>query len=330
MHIQKLPVNPFDDAISFEDKVISVFRYQFRNNRIYKTFCETLGIREHQINGVHDIPLLPVRAFKESRMTTLNYKAGLYFKSSGTSDMKQAVHEVPDPEIYRESVLKGFDYFYPDRPLIFSYLPGYSENPYSSLVWMLSRLIKRDKSGISKFLTENEINNQEFWDQLPNEKRRVVLFGAAFGLVDIVENSRVQLPDHSILIETGGMKTHKREIPRNELHKKLAAGFGINETQVHSEYGMCELLSQAYATENQQFIPVPWMKMSIRNPDNPVEILPSGEEGLIGIIDLANIFSCSFILTGDRGSEVTSGKYHISGRWNPENLRGCNFLIDKD
>jgi hypothetical protein len=324
------PVDPFDPSISFEEKASAIFTYQYGNCVVYNRFCEALGNNESDLSETDEIPLLPVRAFKESRISTLKTKAELYFQSSGTSDMKRAVHEVPDPDLYRNSIFKGFDYFYPDNPVILSYTPGYLENPHSSLIWMLSELIKRDQSGLSRFLDIEQALDQDFWDRLNTGVRKVVLFGAAFGLVDLAENKKLELPVNSLVIETGGMKTHRREIPRNDLHERLADGFGLNNHQIHSEYGMCELLSQAYTTGNKLFKPVPWMKISIRNPDNPLETQKPGNDGLIGIIDLANIYSCSFILTEDKGVEEEPGGFKIMGRWNPENLRGCNFLVDSD
>jgi hypothetical protein len=324
------PVDPFDPFITFEEKAFSIFTYQYENNLVYHRFCEALGIRRNDFTDTDEIPLLPVRAFKESRISTLDKKTELYFQSSGTSDMKRAIHEVPDPELYRKSIFKGFDFFYPDNPVILSYVPGYLENPHSSLIWMLSELIKRDRSGLSRFLDADQASDQKFWDHLEPGERSIVLFGAAFGLVDLAEKRSVALPENTIIIETGGMKTHRREIPRDELHNLLADGFDIHKNQIHSEYGMCELLSQAYSTGDFLFQPAPWLKFSIRNPDNPFEVQKPGNDGLIGIIDLANIYSCSFILSEDRGLEEKPGKFLITGRWNPENLRGCNFLIDRD
>jgi len=148
--------------------------------------------------------------------------------------------------------------------------------------------------------------------------------------LDLIEISKVKLPGDSIIIETGGMKTFRREMTKEELHNSLTDGFGLSNENIHSEYGMTELLSQAYSTGDNWFQCVPWMSISIRNPENPMEEVPKGEEGLIGVMDLANMYSCSFILTGDKGVQRSDGKFQVLGRWNPENLRGCNFLIDQD
>ncbi|MFW6157622.1 MAG: hypothetical protein ACOC4S_02145, partial [Balneolaceae bacterium] len=158
----------------------------------------------------------------------------------------------------------------------------------------------------------------------------LILFGAAFGLVQLAERHPQELPGRSIIIETGGMKTHRREMTRRAMHQNLAKGFGTSVKQIHSEYGMTELLSQAYATGGAWFQPVPWMRVRIYNPENPLEPLPAGQEGLIGIIDLANVHSCSFLLTGDRGVLGKKGRFKVLGRWNPKDLRGCNFLVEED
>ena len=157
-----------------------------------------------------------------------------------------------------------------------------------------------------------------------------MLFGAAFGLLDLLEAGPITMPPDAYIMETGGMKTHRREMSRAQLHHRLAGGFGLDKKQVHSEYGMTELMSQAYATGNEWFATPHWMKISIRDPENPMRTLAFGEEGLIGIIDLANIYSCSFLLTGDLGIMKPDETFKVLGRWKHSNLRGCNFLIDQD
>jgi len=191
-------------------------------------------------------------------------------------------------------------------------------------------LIEREKSGLSAFLELGKPLDETAIREIKESGKKLMLFGAAFGLMDILENHPVQLPENTVIIETGGMKTHRREITKEELHKQLAGGFGLPQSHIHSEYGMTELLSQAYAQGSLWFECVPWMKVSIRNPEAPMQKVRNGEEGLIGVMDLANLHSCSFILTGDRGIQRKDGKFQVLGRWNPQNLRGCNFLIDQD
>lgn len=328
----------FSDDYSFEEKARQVFEYQFENNHVYRRYCEALDPQIlKQVDDMEAIPLLPIKAFKDvevvavESVSSFSTQHSLTFKSSGTSDMQRSVHHVADASLYDQSILQGFCRFYdPDNAVIWGYTPGYTDNPDSSLVYMIQKLINQDNSGLSRFLPLGEPLNPGAVKEVDRQKKQLILFGAAFGLLDLLELKKVELPSNSIIIETGGMKTHRREIGRNELHKNLARGFGLDESRIHSEYGMAELLSQAYATGGQWFRTVPWMQVTIRNPDNPAEFFPPYSEGLIGVIDLANIHSCSFLLTGDKGVMDENGRFKVLGRWNPKDLRGCNFLIDED
>ncbi len=338
----------------FEEKVLHVFEYQLEHNPVYRRYCEALFChselvsesqqeavkRQEILKQVQDynkvdlskIPLLPIRAFKDAEVTTQpGEEHELVFQSSGTSGMERSVHKVYRQEFYRQSLLNGFHHFYePDDAVILAYTPGYAENPQSSLIWMLKELIGQDASGQSRFLSLDEPLKQPEVDAISESGRQLILFGAAFGLVDLAENSSVSLPANSIVIETGGMKTHRREMGREELHRKLAKEFDLPVERVHSEYGMAELLSQAYATGSPWFRTPPWMQVTVRDPDDPRKIQPPFREGLIGVIDLANFYSCSFLLTGDRGMADRDGRFQVLGRWNPKDLRGCNFLIEED
>lgn len=349
--------NWFDNIFSgdryFEDKAKQVFEYQFKHNPVYQRYCKAIwdvsdagysedvsesvseNVQEEILHRVQDdlasFPLLPIKAFKDAVITTHTGKeSDLVFKSSGTSDMQRSVHRVHDPSLYEESLLQGFRQFYNlDNAVIWGYMPGYADNPHSSLIYMIQKLIDQDNSGLSRFLPLGKAINPGAVNEVERQGKQLILFGAAFGLLDLLELEEITLPSNSIVIETGGMKTHRREISRSELHKQLANGFGLDGSRIHSEYGMAELLSQAYAP-GKWFSTVPWMKVSIRNPENPAEILPPYKEGLIGVIDLANVHSCSFLLTGDKGVMDKKGRFQVLGRWNPKDLRGCNFLIDED
>lgn len=356
--MQSWPNIIFSDTLSFDEKVQQVFKYQFENNPVYHRYCEALSTSinkisyhpelvsgsmknksesEEQIpiqawNEISAIPLLPIKAFKEAEVTTYPEEdPRLVFKSSGTSDMQRSTHRVYDPELYDQSLLKGFRHFYNlDNAVIWGYTPGYADNPHSSLIYMIQKLIDQDNSGLSRFLPLDESLQAEEIKEVKESGNQLIFFGAAFGLLDLLELDTPAVPSNSIIIETGGMKTHKREISRKELHRKLSRGFGLDESRIHSEYGMAELLSQAYATGGKWFKTVPWMQVSIRNPDNPAVEMPAYREGLIGIIDLANVHSCSFLLTGDKGVMDQEGRFQVLGRWNPKDLRGCNFLIEED
>lgn len=321
----------FEEETAFNKKAEKVFEYQFRTNSVYQRFCKTLGIST-DIERIGDIPLLPIKAFKDAVVTTRDdYKPDLIFQSSGTSGMTRSTHHILDASLYRASLLQGFRRFYDlNSSVIWGYLPGYSSNPHSSLVYMVQELILQDQSKLSRFLRLGEPLKGREIEKVAESGKQLILFGAAFGLLDLLEKKEVPLPASSIVIETGGMKTHRREISRAQLHRQLAKGFNLDSSRIHSEYGMAEILSQAYATGSPWFRTVPWMKVTIRNPDNPFEEMPAYQEGLVGIIDLANVFSCSFLLTGDRGAMDKKGRFQVKGRWNPVDLRGCNFLIEED
>lgn len=320
----------FDETISFEDKAVEVFRHQFINNPIYHGFFSAFGLNESIVPDADEVPLLPIRAFKELSVKTGDFTPEHVFKSSGTGLMEQSVHHIADESIYKTSVLKGFERIYPDNPVILAYLPGYLDNPHSSLIRMVQILIENDPTGLSQFLPLNQPIDSSHFVQATSINRRVVLFGAAFGLMDLVENSSIALPNNTIILETGGMKTHRREISKSELYSTLADAFSIPIKNIHSEYGMAELVSQVYSTGNARFKAPPWMQISIRNADHPLRICDHGTEGKIGIIDLANVHSCAFILTEDRGVMDEYGYFEVLGRWNSNGLRGCNFLIDRD
>ena len=327
------PYQIFDESVSFEEKALNVFKYQTENNRIYQRFCKALGI--DKIASIEEIPLLPIQAFKEKEVTTatkqLSANSYQLFRSSGTSGMQRSKHIVIDPDLYKQSIFDGMWEFYDLHDyVIWAYTPGYNSNPNSSLVWMLNALIEREDSGLSKFLELDKPLLQNEIDPIKTSEKKLMLFGAAFGLLDLAERSNVDLAKDTIVMETGGMKTFRREMTKQDLHEQLAKDFGLPLEQIHSEYGMTELLSQAYSRGSEWFDCPSWMQVSIRNPENPMQEVEQGEEGLIGVIDLANFYSCSFILTGDKGIMNAENQFQVLGRWNPKNLRGCNFLIDHD
>lgn len=323
----------FDSATLFEEKALEVFRFQYDHCDVYRRFCDALNARPGDVDSVQSIPLLPVEAFKEAEIRSFSpdVKPDLVFRSSGTGSMKRSRHFVYDKELYRQSVLRGFEQHYELNKLaVLAYLPGYSANPDSSLVWMVNELIKQSDTKLSRFLSLEQPLDKSLIQHISESDRRLLLFGAAFGLIDLLEMDTIALPANSLIIETGGMKTHRREMTREDLHCTLSEGFRVDPNQIHSEYGMAEMLSQAYQTDGQWFEPVPWLDITIRNPKNPFETVPDEQEGLIGIMDLANVYSCSFILTGDKGIRTSDGRFNVLGRWNRKNLRGCNFLIESE
>lgn len=321
----------FDQNIPFCQRAQEVYSYQLSSSPVYRSFVSALGIPLNQIPLPEEMPLLPVRAFKDTTILCKDCNQELLFKSSSTGDLGRSEHAVSDPDLYRTSIRREFYRHFPeDEYSILVYAPVYTDNPDSSLIWMLNDLVVNDKDRLSKFLDLNKPLVQESFQEITRAGKQVLLFGAAFGLLDLLDFGSDQLPENSCIIETGGMKTHRREISKSELRNKFSVGFGIPLSSVHSEYGMCEMLSQCYAIGSEWFGSPNWVKVTIRDPEDPLKICQTGVEGKIGVIDLANIYSCPFILTEDRGVMNEDGKFRVLGRWSPQNLRGCNFLIDRD
>jgi hypothetical protein len=321
----------FNENESFFRRAVFVYRYQVTTNPIYRTFAGHYYGENEIPETISEFPLLPIRAFKELDLITDGKRPALTFRSSGTGKMQRNRHLVADPEIYQTAIEKGFyNNFDQHTSTILCFAPGYSDNPDSSLVWMMNHLVGKDPTGLSRFLPLGQPITRELIKEVTRPNRQIILFGAAFGLLDLVEMGSDPLPESSHIIETGGMKTHRREMGKEKLRAELSAGFGIPESQIHSEYGMCELMSQMYAMGSAWFSAPNWMHASVRNPLDPARLCAPGEEGKIGIIDLANIYSCPFLLTEDRGVMNSEGKISVMGRWNPASLRGCNFLIDQD
>ena len=319
----------FDSDLPFENRCKQVFSYQAEKSGVFKSFIRSFGLTENSDIEVDNIPLLPIEAFKYKPIIIDELSARLRFKSSGTGNMRRSIHYVHNAEIYKKSISKEFYRHFPQSQYsILFYLPGYAKNKDSSLIWMANYLIQKDASGLSRFISETEGEIVDHLKKIEAEGRKVVLFGAAFGILDLIDSNWLPTPKSLEVIETGGMKTYRREMSKRELRGKISEAFEIPINHIHSEYGMCELLSQSYAIGNEWFKAPHWVRITVRKEDDPGIICEPGEEGKIGIIDLANLHSCSFILTEDRGVMKENGLFQVLGRWNPENPRGCNFLID--
>ncbi len=276
---------------------------------------------------------MPIRAFKDGNIVSkgAQKEPELIFKSSGTSGMNRSTHNVQFEALYKKSIIEGFTEHFPLQEYsVYCYLPEYKNNPHSSLIWMAKHLIENDPSGQSEFISDQDLFDEKWIAKINRNGRKPLLFGAAFGLVDLLKSGKPRKINGLEILETGGMKTHRREISKSELRTMLSEGFQTEPDKIHSEYGMCELLSQMYAIGSEWFDPPHWVQVTIRDPENPMRICERGEEGKIGIIDLANIYSCPFLLTGDKGVMNESGTFRVLGRWDPKDLRGCNFLIDHE
>lgn len=319
----------FDSNRTFAERCGKVYKYQAEKSAVFRSFIGSFGLDESNQPLIQEIPLLPIEAFKHRPIVVDESNVDLTFKSSGTDSMSRSMHHVMDKRIYEKSIMKEFYRHFPsDEFTVLFYMPGYSDNEQSSLIWMADHLINSDLSGLSRYLPQNIEEIQFHLERIKQLNRKVILFGAAFGILDLIDSGMNWNSDTFHVIETGGMKTYRREITKEVLRKKISDGFHIPHDQVHSEYGMCELLSQFYAIGSEWFQSPDWVHVTVRKSENPQEICEIGEEGKIGVIDLANIHSCSFILTEDRGVMSEDGKFKVLGRWNSENMRGCNFLID--
>lgn len=322
-------------TLDFNQKCFEIFEWQLNNNQLYKDYVielESLGLFKMGSDlEVESIPLMPIEVFRDVKLNLMGKDSEAVFKSSGTTGMVRSEHHIPYVNFYKKAIWEGLSYFYPIEEFVFlGYTPGYNQNPNSSLVWMINYMISRDQTRLSRFLTIGEPVSDELIHQISSLNKRIMLFGAAFGLIELVEKFPHKLPVDSIVMETGGMKTFRKEMSRDDMHQQLSLGFGLPLSQVHSEYGMTELLSQGFARGTEWFETPPWMHVTIRNPENPSELMPYGEQGLIGIIDLANWATLPFLLTGDRGVQREDGSFKVLGRWNSYFLRGCNFLLESD
>jgi phenylacetate-coenzyme A ligase PaaK-like adenylate-forming protein len=287
---------------------------------------ELLGVNPLDIQHYSQIPFLPVSVFKSKSIISSDQKPEIIFTSSGTTGMITSQHQVVKVDLYEESFNWCFEMFY--GPVhdycIIGLLPAYLERSGSSLVYMVDQLIKKSNYPHSGFYLNQYADLQQLLQQLKAKKQKTILIGVTFALLDMAENFSVDFPE-LIVMETGGMKGRRKEIVREELHQILTKGFGIQK--VHSEYGMTELLSQAYSKGDGLFKCPPWMKISIREINDPKQLVKDGVTGGVNIIDLANYFSCSFISTQDLGKIHHDNQFEIVGRFDNADLRGCNLLV---
>ncbi|WP_106793372.1 acyl transferase [Aquimarina sp. Aq78] len=310
----------------FEKSALRIFNYQYNNNITYQRFCNLLGIAKTSVKCVNDIPYLPIQFFKQEKIVSTTASIHKIFTSSGTTGNVTSKHYVSDLTVYERSFRKGFQHFYGDITdyTVLALLPSYLERDGSSLVYMAEKLINDSNHPKSGFYLHDTKKLVDTLQQLIAEDKKILLLGVSFALLDLVENYNVQLNDTSIIMETGGMKGRRKEMIREELHKVLKNGFGVS--QIHSEYGMTELLSQAYSKNDGLFYCPPWMKVSIRNPEDALTQLEVNKTGGINIMDLANVNSCSFIATQDLGKIYTNGSFEIIGRFDHSDIRGCNLM----
>jgi hypothetical protein len=313
------------DQAGFEQLALDIFRYQAANNDMYRSFVEALHIEVSTVSRLEDIPFLPIRFFKTGKVVTGEFDPQLIFESSGTTGMVPSRHYVRDGWLYERSFLSMFRQSYgePGDWCIIGLLPSYLERKHSSLVYMVEKLVQLSGRKESGFYLNEFDQLGHMLEQLEKKQQKTWLIGVSFALLDFAASHPMQL-NSTVVVETGGMKGRGEELIREELHQRLAAAF--QKESIHSEYGMTELLSQAYSSGSGIFRSPGWMKVLVREDEDPFVVSRSGS-GIINIIDLANIHSCSFIATDDVGRVREDGSFEVLGRVDGSDLRGCSLLL---
>lgn len=314
------PERLLEPGLDFDRLALEVWEYQRRHNPVMARFTELLGEK--------DPVFMPIRFFRDFEMKTGgDWDAKLLFESSGTTGQVPSRHLVRDPQLYDLSLLRGFQHFYGvGKWAIFALLPSYLERSTSSLVYMVRHWIEAfGLPGSGFYLSEHEALAQGL-EAAAAAGQRILLIGVTFGLLDFVEGRRLALPDNAVVMETGGMKGRRRELLRTEVHAILRESLGVG--QVHSEYGMTELLSQAYAFGGERFACPPWMRVVLTDLYVPGRVLDAERSGRINVVDLANVHSCSFIQTDDLGRLHPDGSFEVLGRLDHAEMRGCNLMVD--
>jgi acyl-protein synthetase LuxE len=309
----------------FTGLALDIFHFQYQHNPIYRSYTDLLRINPAGISEIEQIPFLPVSFFKTHEVRTTVFTPEIVFESSGTTGTGGSRHEVKDLSLYKKSFTAGFELFY--GPVtdwcVIGLLPAYLERSNSSLVLMADELIRMSGHADSGFYLYEHEKLAAVLQQLEARGQKTLLIGVTFALLDFAENYSLQL-EHTVVMETGGMKGRRKEITRQELQDILTKKLGLGS--VHAEYGMTELLSQAYSAGQGMFETVPWMKALVRREDDPFDIRQAGE-GILNIIDLANIYSCAFLATEDIGKVHPDGCFEVSGRVDNSDIRGCSLLV---
>jgi hypothetical protein len=311
----------------FNDVAIQVYQFQTENCEVYQRFQAYLKIDKSNIKNYRDIPFLPIQFFKSQEIICKGENAQCIFTSSATTGSVQSKHLVSDIHLYEESFIRSFELFYGNihKYCILALLPNYYEREGSSLVYMVNHLIEKSKeNGSGYFLHQNELL---YTTLLKNESEgiKTILIGVSYALLDFLDKYPIDLK-HTIIMETGGMKGKRKELLKEQLHSILCDGFGVE--CIHSEYGMTELMSQAYSNGKGIFTSPPWMKILVRDIHEPLRILQNGKSGGVNVIDLANLYSCSFIATDDLGKNKHHNSFEIIGRIDNSDVRGCNLMIE--
>ncbi|MEO5776712.1 MAG: acyl transferase [Flavobacterium sp.] len=310
----------------FEKIALKVFRFQYENNLVYQEFCDFLKVDKQAVKSLQQIPFLPIQFFKNHDIVSNSDAIQETFTSSGTTGMITSKHLITDVSLYEQSYRNAFSEFYGNIEdyVVLALLPSYLERSGSSLIYMAKDLIDHTNNEHSGFYLRNYDELIAKLVELDNAGQNVILIGVTYALLDLVEKQNFQLKN-TIIMETGGMKGKRKEMIREELHEILCAGFGVQN--IHSEYGMTELLSQAYSLGNGIFECPAWMQIQIRDTEDAMTYVSNGKTGGINVIDLANINSCSFIATQDLGKKQPNNSFEVLGRFDNSDIRGCNLMV---
>ena len=310
----------------FKKQCLDIYNFQYENNMVYQNYCNMICEDPTDVNEINKIPFLPISFFKTKKiLSTDNFEKVFY--SSGTTTNSRSKHFISSLKLYQKSFINNFKLNYSDitQYTILALLPNYYDNKDSSLIYMIEKLIKLSKSKESGFFLDDYINLSKKLIELDTKKeRKTILIGVPYALLDMIDFNQFQL-NNTIIMETGGMKGKRKEMVRTELHEKLKRGFGVSK--IHSEYGMTELLSQAYSKGDGVFKTPSWMKVIIRDINDAQNLDFNKKSGAINIIDLANYNSCSFIATDDMGKYINDDEFELIGRVDNSDIRGCNLLV---
>ncbi len=321
--------NIFTSTFDFEATALNQFHFQYEHNDVYRSYVNAIGVRPARVNSISRIPFLPICFYKTHQIVSTKFNASVVFESSGTTETINSRHFVKDRLIYEKSFLSAFNLFYGDARdwCIIGLLPSYLERQHSSLVYMVNNLIEKSGHPKSGFYLNEFVSLANVLQQLEKQQQKTLVIGVTFALLDFAEAYPMPLR-HTIIMETGGMKGRKKEMVKAEVHDVLKNAFQLNS--VHSEYGMTELLSQAYSKGYGIFQAPPWMRIMLREEEDPLtlkSIKPATKErGFINVIDLANVYSCSFIATDDVGVLHANGHFEVTGRRDHSDWRGCSLL----
>ena len=310
----------------FKKQCLDIYNFQYENNMVYQNYCNMICEDPTDVNEINKIPFLPISFFKTKKiLSTDNFEKVFY--SSGTTTNSRSKHFISSLKLYQKSFINNFKLNYSDitQYTILALLPNYYDNKDSSLIYMIEKLIKLSKSKESGFFLDDYVNLSKKLIELDTKKeRKTILIGVPYALLDMIDFNQFQL-NNTIIMETGGMKGKRKEMVRTEVHEKLKRGFGVSK--IHSEYGMTELLSQAYSKGDGIFKTPSWMKVIIRDINDAQNLDFNKKSGAINIIDLANYNSCSFIATDDMGKYINNDEFELIGRVDNSDIRGCNLLV---